>query len=227
MKRYILVFILIILTHSFCLADENAIETESEIQNKVNEINSIPNDKEKIQEWAKYSSIENYVIIDKKNCSATIYDNIGNKLNSFEVGIGKEIGDDYNDTKGVTGKCKNTTPAGEFTLIPNIYNKSAYGDITLSLGDKANKAKNSKKVVALHKVPKFREKDRLIKFYDGNLKNNRMSHGCINFLEDDFEQLTESIHSGLKVYILPEEEDNSLELMENDTHSFEFAQTKY
>jgi hypothetical protein len=99
--------------------------------------------------------------------------------------------------------------------------------LTLSLGTKANKAKNAKKVVALHKVPKFREKDRLEKFYDGNLSNNRMSHGCINFLEKDFKELTKYIHSGLKTYVLPEEKDNKLTLDKNDDGNFELVQTKY
>lgn len=177
--------------------------------------------------WAKFNAEKNYVIINKKDCSATIYDSEGNQVKTFEVGVGKEIGDDFNDTSGLMGKAKNTTPAGEYVLIPNVFNKSAYGDITLSLGKKANKPQNSKKVVAMHKVPKFRQKDRLDKFYDGDLGNNRMSHGCINFLEKDFKELTKYIHGGLKTYVLPEEADNSLILMKNDKHKFELTQTKY
>lgn len=200
---------------------------EETLLDKVSEINLIQDDEQKVKEWAKFSSKENYVIINKKNCSATVYDKDGNEITSFEVGIGKEIGDDFNDTSGLLGKSKNTTPAGEYTLISNIFNKSAYGDITLSLGTKANKAKKSKKVVALHKVPKFRQKDRLNKFYDGNLANNRMSHGCINFIEEDFKELTKSIHGGFKVYVLPEESDNELILAKNDKNQFELTQTKH
>lgn len=194
---------------------------------KVSQINSIKNDEQKIIEWEKFNSTGNYVIINKKNCSATVYDKNGRKIKSFEIGVGREIGDDFNDTSGLLGKAKNTTPAGEFTLIPNVFNKSAYGDLTLSLGAKANKANSTKKVVALHKVPKFRENDRLKKFYDGDLANNRMSHGCINFLEDDFKELTKYIRGGLKTYILPEESDNHLVLNKNSKGKFEFTQTKY
>jgi len=193
----------------------------------VSEINSMSNDEEKVKAWAKFNKEKNYLIINKKECSATVYDTDGNEIANFEVGIGTEKGDDYNDTKGVLGKAKNTTPAGEFTLIPNIYNKAAYGDITLSLGDKANKAQNTKKMVALHKVPKFRQEARLKKFYDGNLTNNRMSHGCINFVEDDFKELTKYIKGGFKTYILPEEEGNELMLTKNDKDKYELAQTKY
>lgn len=193
----------------------------------VAQINSMHDDEQKVKAWAKYNSEENYVIIDKKDCLATIYGSDGKEINSFEIGIGKEIGDDFNDTKGLRGKAKNTTPAGEYTLIPNIYNKSAYGDMTLSLGDKANKSPNTKKMVALHKVPKFREKDRLKKFYDGNIANNRMSHGCINFLEEDFKEFTKYIHGGFKVYILPEEDGNSLKLAKSVKGEYELVQTKY
>lgn len=208
---------------------ENIAEDDNydSMSDKVDEINSMSDNEQKVKQWASLNSQANYVIINKKDCSATVYDKGSNKIKSFEIGVGKEIGDDYNDTKGLLGKPKNTTPAGEFELIPNIYNKSAYGDLTLSLGQKANKSKGVKKVVALHKVPKFREKDRLKKFYDGNLANNRMSHGCINFLEDDFKELTEYIHGGLKIYILPEESDNELRLTKNEQDKFEFVQTKY
>lgn len=200
---------------------------EDILADKVSEINSMKNDEQKIKEWAKFKSEKNYVIINKKECSATVYDKEGKEIKSFEIGIGKEKGDDFNDTKGLLGKPKNTTPAGEYTLIPNVYNKSAYGDLTLSLGDKANKSKGTKKVVALHKIPKFRLKDRADKFYDDDLANNRMSHGCINFVEEDFKELTKYIHGGFKVYILPEEEGNKLILEKNNKNEFELTQTKY
>lgn len=189
-------------------------------------VNSLENDEKKVKVWAKFNNEEYYVIINKKNCSACVYDKQGITVKSFEVGIGRDIGDDFNDTLGLSGKPKNTTPAGEFSLIKNIFNTSAYGDLTLSLGEKANKNQKSKKMVAMHKVPKFRN-ERLVKFYDNNLTNNRMSHGCINFLEEDFREFTKYIHSGLNVYILPEEEGNKLILTKNYQGQLELAQTKY
>lgn len=199
---------------------------KSALQDKVAIINLIGDDTQKIIEWSKVSSFQDYLILNKKNCTATVYNKDGNALKTFEVGIGRDFGDDFNDTSGLSGKSRNTTPAGEFTLIKNVFHTSAYGDITLSLGTKACKSKKSKKMVALHKVPKFRQ-ERLCKFNDDNLKNNRMSHGCINFLEKDFKVLTKYIKSGFKVYILPEEEDNHLMLMQNENHEFEFMQTKH
>lgn len=197
------------------------------VPDEIYQINSLSSDEQKIKEWAKHIKEPYYVIVDKKNCLATIYDTYGNRIKSFEIGIGREIGDDFNDTLGKVGKSKNTTPAGEFTLVKNVINTSAYGDFTLSLGQKANKPEKSKKVVALHKVPKFREQDRLKKFYDGDIANNRMSHGCINFLEDDFNEFTKYIREGLKTYILPEESDNELQLITNVDGEYELSQTKY
>jgi len=196
------------------------------LEDKAFWINLLEDDTQKIKEWAKISTSENYLIINKKDCSATVYDKNGNVVKTFEIGIGRDKGDDFNDTSGLVGKARNTTPAGEFTLNTNVFNKAAYGDLTLSLGTKANKSKKSKRIVALHKVPKFRQ-ERLCKFNDKNLANNRMSHGCINFLEKDFKELTKYIHGGLKTYILPEEEGNKLKLVKNEKNEFEFVQTKY
>lgn len=199
---------------------------KSALVDKVAIINLIEDDTQKIIEWSKAASAQDYLILNKKNCTATVYDKGGNALKTFEVGIGRDFGDDFNDTSALSGKSINTTPAGEFTLTKNVFHKSAYGDITLSLGSKANKSPKSKKMVALHKVPKFRQ-ERLCKFKDDNLANNRMSHGCINFLEKDFKLLTKYIKGGFKVYILPEEEGNHLMLMQNENHEFEFVQTKH
>lgn len=228
MKKIILILLVLITTATGAFAASVPDDVkEDTLSDKVSQINLMHDDEQKIKEWAKFNSAENYVIINKKNCSATVYDKEGEEIKRFEVGIGREIGDDFNDTLGLLGKSKNTTPAGEYTLNTNIFNKSAYGDLTLSLGVKANKAKSTKKVVALHKVPKFRQQDRLKKFYDGDLANNRMSHGCINFIEKDFKELTKYIHSGLKTYVLPEEEGNHLILEKNDKNEFEFTQTKH
>lgn len=229
-KKLILIYMMIILIstagNSFA-ADTPDKDKKESLSETVSRINLIYDDEEKIKEWAKIKASGNYVIIDKKKCSATIYDRDGTEIKEFEVGVGREIGDDLNDTSGLTGKAKNTTPAGEYTLIPNVINKAAYGDLTLSLGAKANKANSTKKVVALHKIPKFRMQERKDKFYDGNIKNNRMSHGCINFVEKDFKEFTEYIHGGLKVYVLPEEEGNELILEKNGKGEYEFVQTKY
>lgn len=230
MKKIFLILFIIITTASNTFS-QDFIDDEEEkketLSDKVSEINLMHDDEQKIKEWAKFNHFKYYLIVNKKDCSATIYDENGDEIKNFEVGIGREKGDDFNDTSGLLGKSKNTTPAGEFTLIPNTFNKSAYGDITLSLGKDAIKAKKSKKMVGMHKVPKFREKERLSKFHDGNLANNRMSHGCINFLEKDFKELIKYIKGGFKLYVLPEEEDNELVLEKNDKNEFEFVQMKY
>lgn len=226
MKKIILILLIFILNKTYAYTAEIP-DKDIDDTSEISQINLIKDDEHKIKEWSKLHSAENYVIINKKNCSAAVYDQEGNEIKTFEVGVGREIGDDFNDTLGLLGKAKNTTPAGEFTLIKNIIDTSSYGDFTLSLGQKANKTQSVKKVVALHKIPKFRMKDRYKKFYDGNLANNRMSHGCINFIEDDFKEFIKYIHGGLKAYVLPEEPNNQLILEKNNKGEFEFVQKKY
>lgn len=226
MKKFLILLVLIVLPINSFAQNTPQKSNEENLSDIMTNINAIKNDEQKVKEWAKVCNTEYYIIINKKICSACVYEKNGNKVKTFEVGIGREVGDDFNDTLGSVGKPKNTTPAGEFTLIKNIFNTSAYGDWTLSLGTKANKNKKSKKMVALHKVPKFRQ-ERLDKFYDGNLSNNRMSHGCINFLEEDYKDLIKYIKSGFTVYILPEEENNCLILTKNDKNQLELMQTKY
>lgn len=226
MKKFILILFILIIPKVCVFAVDVPQSKDVSLSVLVDEINSLKDDRQKIEKWAKYNS-KNFLIIDKRVCSAIICDKEGREIKTFEVGIGREIGDDFNDTSGLMGKSKNTTPAGEFTLIPNVYNTSAYGELTLSLGSKASKVKDTKKVVAMHKIPKFRMKDRISKFYDGDIKNNRMSHGCINFLEDDFQELKKYVKGGDKVYVLPEEDNNGLALTQKDNGEFEFRQTKY
>lgn len=228
MGRIILTLLVIIMISTCTFAAEIPDEVKKDtLSDKVDVINLMQDDEQKIKEWSRINSTENYVIINKKDCSATVYDKDGMEIQTFEVGIGRDKGDDFNDTSGLFGRPRNTTPAGEYMLKTNIFNKSAYGDFTLSLGAEANKAKSTKQVVAMHKVPIFRQKDRLRKFYDGNLANNRMSHGCINFLEKDFKELTKYIRGGLKVYVLPEEMGNHLILEKINRDKFEFTQKKY
>lgn len=227
MKKILILLVLIANITSVNAADSSFNTNEKTSSDVISQINSIQDNEQKVKEWAKLNNLEYYVIINKKKCLAIIYNKNGLKIENFEVGIGKDIGDDFNDTSGLFGKPKNTTPAGEYILTPNIFNTNTYGSLTFSLGKKASKAKNTKKVVAMHKIPKFRLKDRKNKFYDENLSNNRMSHGCINFTEDDFKKFSKYIQNNVKVYILPEEPDNKLILTKNKNGELELIQTKY
>lgn len=56
-------------------------------------INSLSSDREKIIEYNKKNANSNYIIIDKSECSATVYDQNGKVLKKFEVGLGMDIGD--------------------------------------------------------------------------------------------------------------------------------------
>lgn len=226
-KTLMILLIMITVAKGAFAADLPDGSNDDTLLEKASEINAIQDDLQKIKEWAKINSSGNYVIVNKKDCSAVVCEKDGNEIKKFEVGIGRDIGDDLNDTAGALGKPRNTTPPGEYTLNTNVVNKANYGDFTLSLGQKPSKVKNPKKVIAMHKVPKFRLEERKKKFYDGNLANNRMSHGCINFTEKDFKEFVQYIQGGLKAYVLPEEEDNQLILAKNSKAQFEFSQTKY
>lgn len=227
MKKTILILLILITTGKWAFATDTLDDLKLDsLSDKVFQINLIKDNEQKVKEWAKLNAKENYVIINKKTCSASVCDKNGSKIKSFEVGIGKEIGDDFNDTEGKVGRSKNTTPAGEFILSLSTV-RAGYGDTVLSLGLKAKKSKNTKKLVAMHRIPDFRLKDRKNKFYDGNLANNRMTHGCINLIEKDFKELTKYIHGGAKIYVLPEESDNYLMLSKGDNGEYEFIQTKY
>ena len=64
----------------------------------------------------------------------------------------------------------------------------------------------------MHPIPISRIKERVGKFNNKILSDNRTSHGCVNFQEKEFAELTKLMSQGSKVYILPEEQDNSLKL---------------
>lgn len=193
------------------------------------QINAIADNKAKIIEYNKLNHIKrNYILVDKKDCKATVYSPLGKPLKSFEVGLGKEIGDDLNDGFAYLGEAHKRTPAGEYSIItkkPKL--KDEYGNVLFSLGSKGNLSTKVKSTVALHQIPTSLKKERIDKFNDGILSNNRMSYGCVNFKEKDFAELTNFMGQGSKVYILPEEQNNSLKLALNKQGKLEFEQTKY
>ena len=194
-----------------------------------NRINAIPDNTAKIIEYNKLNHIkQNYILVDKKSCKATVYSPLGKPLKSFEVGLGKEIGDNFNDGFAYLGRAHKRTPAGEYTINrqkPDDTNE--YGNILFSLGFKGNLSTKVKSIVALHQIPQSLTKERTSKFNDGILSNNRMSYGCVNFQTKDFAELTKFMSKDFKIYILPEEQDNALKLALNKQGQLEFKQTKY
>ena len=199
-------------------------------------------DSEKIIEFnkllKKYNEpVENYIIIDKKNCTSTVYSPDGDVLDVSEVAVGRHIGDKRGGGYGVKGaKLSAYTPPGEFEIIrEGISNKNSkdaklYGERVLVLsGDHTQKAYQKSQVLALHRVPsspmgKLRENV----FKNKTLKDNRVSFGCVNYLVESFDKMRKFIKGKTtKVYILPEEKGNSLHLEQVKDGEYKFFQTKY
>ena len=198
-------------------------------------------DEDKIIEFNKLlkeynHSQGNYIIIDKKACKATVYSPDGDILNISEVAVGKDIGDlrggGYKEPKI---KLRAYTTPGEYTIRregcrKGTLDEKLYGKRVLILdGDHTIANSKGKQVLALHQVPstpmgKLRENV----FGNKTLKDNRVSYGCVNFLSSSFDKMRQFIKGiGTKVYILPEEEGNSLFLDHHKNSSYKFVQTKY
>lgn len=197
-------------------------------------------DRTKIIEYNKLlkthkKEVRNYIIIDKKNCEATIYTPDGDILLKEEIGLGKQKGD-----KRAGGHRKKhlkqsyTTPPGEYYINregskKGSSNEILYGNRLLSIAGDHTKAESKKsQTIALHQVPTTRLKTRLKAFNNDNLEDNRMSFGCINFLNESFDRMRKLIKGiKTKVYILPEENGNSLHLEKQKDGTYKFFQTKY
>lgn len=198
-------------------------------------------DKNKIIEFnkllKKYNKpVDNYIIVDKKTCSATVYSPEGDVLQVSEVALGRHIGDKRGGGYGVKGaELRAYTPPGEFDIIfegakSTSRDYKLYGKRVLGLrGDHTRKESQKSQILALHRVPatpmgKLRENV----FNNKTLKDNRVSFGCVNFLVNSYDKMR-SLVKGLKtkVYILPEEKGNSLHLENQKDGSYKFFQTKY
>jgi len=190
----------------------------------LDEINSIPIDRNRIIAWNKEDkSDSNFVIIDKKNSKLTVYSPDGKEIKSAEVGTGQMVGDNYNDA--FAKKSIKRTAAGEYSVDykatgDDIYAKH-YGSNLLKL-----KSAERKEDIAMHQIPDTHP-ERIAKFNNKSLKDNRMSFGCVNLQKKDIEELKDFIPKGAKVYILPEEKGNTLKLENQSDGETRFVQTKY
>lgn len=194
--------------------------------NDITYYNNIDNPN-KILPGQKLKIIKNskqYLIVDKKNARMHLYRG-GEKVDSFEVGVGKKEGDAQTVTKTVNGKIdwgsgNYSTGAGKYTISQvNPSNKTYYNLPSFNL-------KNEQGIevsTAIHGTPYARRKY----FNDGNNENNRMSYGCINGKCQDLSKLYEvyNLKEGDEVYILPEDEKNEF-VFENGVLNFKSNSNK-
>ena len=141
-----------------------------------------------------------FIIIDKKNADAFVFDHQGQVLGSAPVLLGLAVGDD--SVPGIGNKPLSaippkdrTTPAGRFVAFLGHEGKSNI----LWVDYKDN--------IALHRVVTSRPKDhRLERLATPTPLDNRISFGCINVPFDFFDHIVLPAFRSTKgiVYILPE-----------------------
>lgn len=214
-----------------CVADKTAVRAGLKSfppvytkQGEINMINSLKDEKNKVLVFNDRHPSGNYIIINKKTSSATVYASGGDSINCFEIGTGREIGDNLNNAYGKGGKQCQMTPAGEYSIKKQGGN--GYGKFIFNLGSDYN-VKGSNTFIALHKIPDHLMSERFPLFANGNVADNRMSAGCINVRLEDFKKLEEQVHVGSKVYILPEDKGNHLKLETQKNGKLRFVQTDH
>ena len=211
-------------------------ENFANIKKRQDAINNLPTDKDKIIAYRKEidKSRDNYVIVDKKNFSATVYTWDGKVIKSYEVGVAKEKSDKLlrRSKKHPENDIKSTS-AGIYTANYRATGKDGYrrlyNDRVLTLSNDGLKAKglgNGETGVAFHQIPNGNKyRIQLLKREGATEANNRFSSGCVNFLPEDFDDCMSNIKGvGTKVYILPEEENNYMVVKNGELH---FAQKEY
>ena len=208
---------------------ESRSENQNEYVNKVDQINHIENNKDRIIAYNKKNYNKKYYgIVDKKNCQLTIYDKSGKAVKSYKLGIGKEEGD------GLTAK---HTTAGEFTLdetdnpqtMISDYKNYVSGDQFKFMALRGDNVGKDMYTDGIHIVPKTSEKEsREQSIKSEDLEDNRMSLGCINMLEEDYDDMYQKyLHEGCKIYVLPEEDGNELRLTRHADGTCKFEQTAH
>ena len=178
---------------------------------------------------------DNYIIVNKKKCLATVYSPDGDTLYTTEVALGRNIGDKRSGGYKVKGaKLKAYTTPGEFEIsregTSNKHDMKLYNNRVMAIsGDHTLTEYKNTQTLALHRVPVSRMgllREKVLK--NKTLKDNRVSFGCVNFLEESYDKMRALIKGvKTKVYILPEEKGNSLFLEKQQDGTYKFVQSKY
>lgn len=196
-------------------------------------INDMSDDTSRIVAYNKQNYHGKYYgIIDKKTCQLKIYDKQGNVVKTYPVGIGKNKGD--NITFGYESQDYSKKEAGRFTT-PGEFILDEYQE--LSARNYISKRDGKHKLMALkgdnigsegatqaiHMVPNNR-KERIHRLETETPNDNRVSYGCVNLLEDDYDDMAKYLGEGNKIFILPEESGNKLQLEKQKDGSYKFVQ---
>lgn len=201
------------------------------LKQEYQELNQLPTDKERVIEWHKRNAKLNpksYVIIDKANCQATVYSAEGEVLESFDIGIGKQKGDEIqlenveikkegkkisiDKAKDTNGKTFETTSAGIYYFSGKAKVSAKKGN-TYSTTDDYNeysiKAERGSTGVTINTIPN-NHPELFGKMYNKNSTDNRFTDGDVNLLRSDFKKLGKHLKFGTEVFILPEDSNNKI-----------------
>lgn len=141
-----------------------------------------------------------YLIVDKNAAMAHLFD--GDSLvASYEVGTGKEKGDEQ--TKTVVKNGKVYWEEGNKQTGAGIYDINSVGKYKSSAAYTLKNEQGLEVSTVLHETLSNRKK----LFKDNNPSNNRMSFGCVNFQAQSLQDLSKNhkdFAAGSKVYILPD-----------------------
>ena len=202
-----------------------------------NKYNKIEGDAQRIIAYNKdHYQGQYYGIVDKKSAQLKIYDKQGNVVKSFTVGIGKTKGDNvgsyYMDHAEKTkdaykAESNRYTTAGEFTLDDHKTAAAAYTGkdgkpkIMGLKGDNRGVRSGQMSIHMLYK-PQYKQREAAIN--SKGLEDNRMSYGCVNLKEEDYDLMHAYLGEGDKVFVLPEEKGNRLNLTKQKDGSYKFEQ---
>ena len=200
-------------------------------------INAMQNDEQRIIEHNKTNyQGEYYGIVDKKSCQLKIYDKKGNVVKTFIVGVGKSIGDglgkyyqDHFEKNSDAWKAESNrfTTAGEYTLDEVKKTADAYTGkdgkpkIMQLKGDSRGIRSGQ---IGLHMLYKPQYAKREAAINSPGLADNRMSYGCVNLKEEEWDEMHKYLGEGDKLYVLPEEKGNKLQLEKQKDGSYKFEQ---
>lgn len=218
-------------------------------QAHADKINSMSSDSARIIEHNKTNYQGKYYgIVDKKSCQLKIYDKQGNVVKTFTVGVGKSKGDglgkyylDHHEKTKDAYKAEQNrfTTAGEFTLDDHANAPMAYtgadGKARMMNLKGDNRGVRSGQM-SIHMIydPKTdlsksqqsdTYKNRKAAIDSPGLEDNRMSYGCVNLTESDYDAMHALLGEGDKIYVLPEEKGNKLQLERQKDGSYKFEQT--
>lgn len=202
-------------------------------EREIERINNLPDDTSRIIEYNKKNyDHEYYGIVDKKTCELKIYDREGNVVKTLTVGVGKAKGDNLQSGYASSNKAKKEagryTAPGEFTLdeyksfnnANYISNKDGKHKV---MGLKGDNRGDESGQTAIHMIPNNRS-EREAAMDTPTVADNRMSYGCVNLTEEDYDIMHSYLGEGNKIYILPEENGNKLLLEKQSDGSYKFEQ---